>query len=137
MKPRILVTQRIADEALDRLRKAGEVGFCSEPDQPASVADLISAVRDADAMLCMLTDNIDKGVLEAGSRLLVIANMAVGYNNIDIGAATARRIPVTNTPGILTETTADLAWALLLAVARRVVEGDRLVRSGQFKVWQP
>ncbi|MDO8691475.1 MAG: NAD(P)-dependent oxidoreductase [Dehalococcoidia bacterium] len=113
------------------------MGFCPEPDQPPSVVDLLSAVRDADAMLCMLTDNIDKGVLEAGSRLLVIANMAVGYNNIDIGAATARRIPVTNTPGILTETTADLAWALLLAVARRVVEGDRLVRSGQFKVWQP
>ncbi|MDP2661706.1 MAG: D-glycerate dehydrogenase [Dehalococcoidia bacterium] len=137
VKPRIVVTQRIAEEALDLLREAGAVGFCLEPDQPPSAADLLSAVRDADAMLCMLTDNIDKGVLEAGSRLLVVANMAVGYNNIDIGAATARRIPVTNTPGILTETTADLAWALLLAVARRVVEGDRLVKAGQFKGWQP
>ncbi len=137
MKPRILVTQRIADEALDLLREAGDLYFCPDPDHPPTRAELLSAVKDADALLCVLTDPIDEEVMQAGPRLIVIANMAVGYNNIDVEAATARRIPVTNTPGVLTETTADLAWALLMAVARRIPEADRFVRAGRFKAWQP
>lgn len=137
MKPRILVTQRIAEEALALLAAAGELTFCADPDHPPSRTELLAAVREADALLCMLTDEVDEEALRAGSHLLVIANMAVGYNNIDVSAATARRVPVTNTPGVLTETTADLAWALLMSVARRVAEGDRYVRAGRFKIWQP
>lgn len=137
MKPRILVTQRIADEALSLLAQAGDLRLCPDPERPPASDELLAAVKNADALLCMLTDTVDEHILEAGARLLVIANMAVGYNNIDVAAATARHIPVTNTPGILTETTADLAWALLTAVSRRIVEGDRFVRTGKFKTWQP
>src|SRR3990172_5413443 len=102
MKPRIRVTQRIADEALDLLRQAGDLFFCPDPDHPPSRAELLAAAKDADALFCVLTDPIDEEVMQAGPRLIVIANMAVGYNNIDVEAATARRIPVTNTPGVLT-----------------------------------
>ncbi|HZJ03759.1 MAG TPA: D-glycerate dehydrogenase, partial [Thermoleophilia bacterium] len=101
-------------------------------------AELLAGVREADALYCMLTDTIDAEVLDAaGPRLRVVSNMAVGYDNVDVPAATARGVLVTNTPGVLTETTADLAWALLLAAARRVVEGDRLVRGGGFHMWSP
>lgn len=137
MKPRILVTQYIPEEGLAALRKEGEVVFCPHPERPPTREELLEAVKGADALLCALTDTIDAEVLEAAPELTVIANLAVGYNNIDVAAATARRVPVTNTPGILTETTADLTWALLLAVARRVVEGDRYMRSGRFQAWQP
>ena len=101
-------------------------------------SELLRGVRGADALYCLLTDTIDAEVLEAaGPRLRVVSNMAVGYDNVDVPAATARGVLVTNTPGVLTETTADLAWALLLAAARRVVEGDRLVRDGGFDMWSP
>ncbi len=136
MKPRILVTQNIPEEGLAALREEGEVVFCPHPERPATRAELLEGIKGADALLCLLSDIVDVDVMQACPRLMVIANMAVGYNNIDVASATARHIPVTNTPGVLTETTADLTWTLLLAVARRVVEGDRYVRAGRFKVWQ-
>lgn len=137
MKPRILVTQSIPEEGLAVLRKGGEVAFCPHHERPPTREELLGEVKAADALLCLLTDTIDSELLEAAPRLTIISNMAVGYNNIDVAAATARRIPVTNTPGVLTETTADLTWALLMGVARRIVEGDRYVRAGSFKVWKP
>lgn len=137
MKPRILVTQNIPEDGLAALRKGGEVVFCPHPERPPTREELLGEVKAADALLCLLTDTIDAELLEAAPRLTIISNMAVGYNNIDVAAATARRIPVTNTPGVLTETTADLTWALLMGVARRIVEGDRYVRAGSFKVWNP
>jgi glyoxylate reductase len=105
--------------------------------QPIPAAALARGVRDADGLLCLLTERIDAELLAAAPRLRAVANCAVGYDNIDVAAAAARGIVVTNTPDVLTETSADLAWALLLAAARRVVEGDRLVRSGVWPGWSP
>ena len=94
-------------------------------------------VKDMDALLCLLTDRIDKELLEAAPRLKCVSNLAVGFNNIDLEYARSRNIAVCNTPGVLTETTADLTWALLLACARRVVEADNYARSGSFEGWEP
>ncbi len=99
--------------------------------------ELLEAVIGADALISLLRDRVDDELLEAGPGLRVIANCAVGYDNVDIAAATRRGIPVTNTPDVLTEATADFAFALLLAAARRVVEGDRWVRSGTWTGWEP
>ncbi|MCM8789178.1 MAG: D-glycerate dehydrogenase, partial [Candidatus Omnitrophica bacterium] len=100
--------------------------------------ELISKVKGKDAVLCLLTDTIDDEVFQAASPACkIFANYAVGYNNIDIIAATRRKIIITNTPGVLTDATADLAWALLFSVARRVVEADRFTREGKFRGWSP
>ncbi|RMH37710.1 MAG: D-glycerate dehydrogenase [Deltaproteobacteria bacterium] len=102
-----------------------------------SRAELLAAVRDADALISLLVDRVDEELLAAAPRLRVVANCAVGYDNVDVAAATARGVAVTHTPDVLTDATADFTWALLLAVARRVVEGDALVRSGTWAGWEP
>lgn len=136
-RPRVYVTRPIISGPLDRLREIAEVEV-NPDDAPLARAELLSAVQGVDAILCHLTETIDEQLLEAaGPALKIVANYAVGYNNIDIEACTRRGVYVSNTPGVLTECTADLAWALLMAVARRVVEGDRLVRSGGFTGWGP
>ena len=99
--------------------------------------ELLDAVAGADALIALLRDRVDDELLDAGPGLRVVANCAVGYDNIDVAAATRRGIPVTNTPDVLTEATADFAFALLLAAARRVVEGDRWVRAGTWTGWEP
>lgn len=104
---------------------------------PPSGDQLRQGLRDADAAICTLTEQITGPVLHGTRKLKILANYAVGYNNIDIAAATANGVIVTNTPDVLTDATADLTWALILATARRVVEGDRLVRSGRWEGWQP
>lgn len=106
-------------------------------DLPVPREVLMEKVRDIDGLLCLLTDRIDKEVIAAAKKLSVIANYAVGHDNIDIEAATKRGIAVTNTPEVLTETTADLAWSLLMAVARRIVEADRFTRDGRYRAWSP
>jgi len=105
-------------------------------DQP-SREELAHGLQDADAAICLLTDNVDDRLLAAAPRLRILANYAVGYNNIDLAAAARRHIVVTNTPDVLTDATADLTWALMLAVARRVTEGDALVRRGAWTGWAP
>jgi lactate dehydrogenase-like 2-hydroxyacid dehydrogenase len=99
--------------------------------------ELMEGVRNADGLLCLLTDEITSRVMDANPNLKVISNYAVGFNNIDVSAATERGIPVTNTPGVLTDATADLAWALIMAVSRRIVEGDTYTREGRFVGWGP
>lgn len=135
MKPRIFVTRRIPEKGLEMLRPQAEVEVWPDalpPDYPV----LVERVQGIDALLCMLTDRIDGNLMDAaGSRLKVISQFAVGVDNIDTAAATERGIPVGNTPGVLTDTTADLAWALLMAAARRVAESDRFVRAGKWKTW--
>ncbi|MCD0461816.1 D-glycerate dehydrogenase [Roseiconus lacunae] len=106
-------------------------------DRDPTRQELLDGVRDVDGLLCLLTNKVDAALLDAGSRLKVVSNYAVGFNNIDVPAATERNIAVTNTPGVLTDCTADMAWALLMAAARRVVEGDHLVRGGQWTGWEP
>jgi glyoxylate reductase len=102
---------------------------------PLTKSELMDRLQDKDAMVCQLTQSVDAEVLAVGPKLRLVANVAVGYDNIDLAAATARGVAVTNTPGVLDETTADFTWALLLAVARRVVEADRLARSGTWRGW--
>ncbi len=135
-KPRIFVTRAIPQPALDRLGEVFEVSLHAS-DIPLNQDELMAAVTDQDALLCLLTDSIDQRLLEAAPRLKCVSNLAVGYNNIDVAQATARGIAVCNTPGVLTETTADLAWALMLACARRIAEADRWVREGRFTGWDP
>ncbi len=133
---KVYVTRRIPQEALDLL--GTECRFEVNPhDRVLSREELLEAARDAEGLLCLLTDKIDAGLLEQMPRLKILANCAVGYDNIDVPSCTARGVAVSNTPGVLTETTADMAWALLMAAARRVVEADGYVRDGKFKAWAP
>ena len=136
-KPKVFITRRIPDKGLDLL--ATECNLEIWPDDlPPSQGALAEKVRDISGLLCLLSDRIDTSILDAaGPQLKVISQYAVGVDNIDIAEATRRRIPVGNTPGVLTDATADLAWALLMAAARRVVEGDRYARAGHWKTWGP
>ena len=132
MKAKVYVTRQIFDKAMDILKREADVEVFEGVDNPAPHDVIISHVRDIDGLLCLLTDNIDSNVIEAGKNLKVISNFAVGFNNIDVETSTKRGIYVTNTPGILTETTEDLAFALLMTVARRVAEADHHVKSGKW-----
>lgn len=126
----------IPEEGLTILRR--EAGVEVNPkDRALSKEDIVKGVRGKDGLLCLLSDKIDAEVMDASKNLRVISNYAVGYDNIDLEAATRRGIVVTNTPGVLTETTADLVWALLMACARRIVEADRFARNGKFRGWAP
>jgi len=136
MKPKIYVTRNLPQEGIDLLKTQFEVDV-NPHDRVATRQEIIAGIRGKDALLCLLTDEIDAEIMDAGPKLKVIANYAVGFDNIDIKAATERGIAVTNTPGVLTETTADLAWVLLMAVARRIVESDKFMRSGKFQGWAP
>ena len=132
---RIVVTRRIPETALDLLRAAGEV-WLSPHDRPLQPAELHAAVAGADAVVTLLHDRVDDPFLDAaGPGLKVVANVAVGFNNIDVAACASRGVVVTNTPGVLTEATADIAFALVLMVTRRLGEGERLVRSGGTWTW--
>lgn len=134
--PSIFVTRKIPQPGLDLL-KEHEMEL-NPDDRVLSKQEVIAGVKGKDAMLCLLTDTIDAAVMDAaGKNLKIIANYAVGYNNIDVAAATERKIMVSNTPGVLTETTADLAWSLLMCAARRIVEGDKFTRAGKFVGWAP
>lgn len=135
-KPKVYVTRLLPGEALSRLEGECEVEVNPEERAPTK-EEIIEHVRDKDGLLCLLTDKVDSEVMDSAPNLKVISNYAVGFDNIDVKAATERGIVVTNTPGVLTETTADLAWALLMAVARRIVEADKFTREGKFKGWSP
>jgi glyoxylate reductase len=133
---RVFVTALLPGSSIDRLKEMFEVEVLAL-DRPAREDELLRGARNADALVTMVADPVRATLIEACPRLLVIANCGVGYENIDVDAATKRGIIVTNTPGVLTEAVADLAWALVLAVARRVAEGDSFVRRGMFKGWLP
>ena len=133
---RVFVTRRLPGTALDRLGAAHEV-LVHPGGLPPTRDELIAGVADAEGLLCLLTDTIDAALLDAAPRLRAISNYAVGADNIDRDAAQARGIAVATTPGVLTEATADLAWALMLAAARRVVEGADAVRDGDWATWEP
>lgn len=135
-KPVILVTRAVPEAALKKLAEVFEVHLIGREKAP-SRAELQRSIADADALLCLLTDSIDRELISAAPKLRCISNYAVGFNNIDLPCATERGITVCNTPGVLTETTADLAWALIMSCARRIVESDRLVRAGKFTGWEP
>ncbi|HOJ83570.1 MAG: D-glycerate dehydrogenase [Dethiobacteria bacterium] len=132
----IFITREIPDRGLKLLE--GKYRLIMNPaNRPVTRQEMMEGIKEADALLCLLCDRVDREVIESAPKLKLVANMAVGVDNIDIEACTGRGIVVTNTPGVLTEATADLTWALLLAVARRIVEGDRFVREGKFNGWAP
>jgi len=136
-KPKVYVTRELPERGMKIILERFDAEVWPEYGPPPK-KEILKKVKDVDALVTLLTDKIDTEVFDAAPRLKIVAQMAVGYDNIDVDEATKRGIYVTNTPGVLTETTADFAWALLLAVARRVVEADRYVRTGQWKVsWHP
>jgi glyoxylate reductase len=135
-KPRVLVTRVIPDAGLDEIRQTCEVVLWEE-DAPPPREVILRDIAHVEGVLPLVTDKIDDEVMDAAPGLKVISNFAVGYDNIDVDAATERGIPVGNTPGVLTETSADLAFGLMLAAARRISESERYVRAGQWRTWGP
>lgn len=136
-KPRIFVTRRLPDPAMAILAEHCTVSLWDQVETPVPRAELLRGVAAAEGLLCLITDRIDAEVIAAAPHLRAVSIMAVGYDNIDRAALAARGITLTNTPDVLTETTADLAWALLLAAARRVVEGHKLIERGGWGPWHP
>jgi len=132
-KPKVLLTTKIPSSVLATLEAACDVDYNDSNSFPHG--ELLARVSGKQGLICVITDSITPDVLEAGRDLKVVSNIAVGYNNIDVAAARERAIAVTNTPDVLTEATADMAWALILDITRRVSEGDRLVRRGGWKGW--
>ncbi len=136
MSRRLYLARPLPDPVMAVIRERFQLTV-PPADHPPSASEILAGVREADAAICTLNERMDATVLAAAPNLRVIANYAVGYNNIDFDAARARGIVVTNTPDVLTNATADITWALLLAVARRVVEGDQLVRQNRWTGWSP
>ena len=136
-RPRVFVARRIPDEGLDPIRERCEMDLWTD-ELPPPREELLRRVAGVSGLLSLLTDRVDDELLDAaGPQLRVVSNYAVGFDNVDVAACTQRRIPVGNTPGVLTETTADLAFALLMAAARRIDEGSRYVRADRWRTWGP
>lgn len=132
-RPRVFVSRVIPQPGIELLRRECDVEV-NEQDKPLSKKELIARLQGREGLVCLLTDHVDDEVLSVPG-LKAVSNVAVGYDNIDAAAATRRGVLVTNTPGVLTETTADFAWTLMLCAARRVVEGDRMTRAGKYRGW--
>ncbi|MCB2289904.1 D-glycerate dehydrogenase [Clostridium sp. CS001] len=136
-KKKVYITRRIPEEAIKLLQEHFNVEI-NPQDRVLTREELIQNVKGKDAVLCVITDRVDKEVFEAaGAKCKIFANYGVGYNNIDIVAATENNIIVTNTPGVLDDATADLAWTLLMTVARRIIPADKFTRNGAFQAWDP
>ncbi len=134
--PRVFVSRALPGDSVDRLRESLDVEVWALADPPAP-EDLRKAASESDGLLTMLPDRVDAALFDAAPRLKIVSNLAVGYDNVDIPAANQHGVLVTNTPGVLTEAVADLTFALILTFARRMVEGDRIVRAGAWKAWNP
>jgi glyoxylate reductase len=135
-KARVFITRRLAIDPREILGPGVEIDQHDSELAPPR-AELVRRAGDAEALLPILADRIDAALLDQAPRLRIVANHAVGFDNIDVAACTARGIWVTNTPGVLTESTADLTWALILSLARRLREGERMLRAGEYKGWAP
>jgi len=135
MKANALLTKKLLPEAMEYLKKHIRFQIAGTDRYPTK-KEIISGIKDKQGLVSLLVDQIDKEVIDAAPHLKVIANCAVGYNNIDVSYATSKGITVTNTPGVLTDTTADLTWALLLSVARKIPQADRFTRQKKYKNWE-
>ena len=133
-KPKILVTQSLFDEARKILDAACDAEYIADPERPTRES-VHKRLKDKEGLICLLTEKVNDDLLRAAPKLRIAANVAVGFDNIDLPACTKRGVVATNTPGVLDETTADFAWTLLMAVARRLGEGEALARSGSWKGW--
>ncbi|MEH7223464.1 D-glycerate dehydrogenase [Bacillus sp. JJ1566] len=137
MKKKILITRRPPEHVLELLNGEFDVEIWDSEEEQIPRKFLLDKIEDKDGLLCLLTEKIDHEVLEKGKRLQIISNLAVGYNNIDIPESTSRKIMVTHTPGVLTETTADLTFALMMATSRRLIEASNVLREGKWHTWSP
>ncbi len=133
-KPKVFATHSLFEAARQILQASWDVEYWAKPQRPPR-ADLLRRVKDKQGLVCLLTEKINDELLQAAPKLQIAANVAVGFDNIDVAACTKRGVVATNTPGVLDETTADFAWTLLMAVARRLGEGEALARSGKWKGW--
>jgi len=133
-RPKVYVTHELFPAARAALATRFDAEYWQGSSRPPR-EELLRGVADKDALICLLTERVDEALLAGAPRLRIVANVAVGYDNIDLGACTRRKIVATNTPGVLDETTADLAWALMMAVARRIAESDAYARSGAWTGW--
>jgi glyoxylate reductase len=136
MKPKVFLTRQLPPAVMERLARETELAWNRE-DRVATRAEVIAGLKGRDALLCTILDHVDAELLDVCPGLKVVANFGVGFNNIDVAAATVQKLPVTNTPGVLSDATADMTFALLLAVARRLGEGERIVRANKWEGWQP
>ncbi|MCZ0872495.1 D-glycerate dehydrogenase [Peribacillus sp. AS_2] len=135
MKPKIYITRKLPEQIIEGLSRNYDVRMWDQEDIPVPRKVLVEEMKEVEGLLCLLTEQIDESLIEQAPNLKIIANMAVGHNNIDVQSATKRGIMVTNTPGVLTETTADLTFGLLLATARRMMEAEDYLRSGKWETW--
>lgn len=135
-RKKVYITRPIQDQAIALLKEHFDVSLNQE-DKVVDRERLMKAVEDVDALLCLINDRVDRDVINRAVRVKIIANYGAGYNNIDVEEAARKGIFVTNTPDVLTDATADLAWGLLLATARRIVESDKYTRAGRFESWSP
>jgi glyoxylate reductase len=133
-KPKVLATRPLFPAAQKILNAACDVEYWTKPES-LSKDELLKKVKDKEGLVCLLTEKVNSELLSAAPKLRIAANVAVGFDNIDVAACTKRGVAATNTPGVLDETTADFAWTLMMAVGRRLVEGDTLARSGNWKGW--
>src|SRR5215472_15670052 len=133
-RPKVLATHRLFDPARQILQENCDVEYWEKPERPRR-EEVLRRVNDKEALICLLTEKVNEELLQAAPKLRIAANVAVGFDNIDVPACSKRGVVATNTPGVLDETTADFAWTLLMAVARRLLEGDALARSGNWKGW--
>ncbi|RSD27509.1 2-hydroxyacid dehydrogenase [Mesobacillus subterraneus] len=137
MKPYVYITRKLSEETIKELTENFEVKMWDHEDLPAPREVLMNEAKRASALITMLSDKVDEELLTAGENLKIVSNLAVGFDNIDLETATKRGIIVTNTPDVLTETTADLTWALLMSAARRIVEAAEYVKAGKWEGWSP
>lgn len=137
MKPKVYVTRMIPEDILEKMKKVLDIKVWEETDIPVPREILEREIQEVEGLFCLLTESLDDSLLSKAKHLKIVSNMAVGYNNIDVQAASRRGIMVTNTPGVLTETTADLTFALLMMTARRMEESTQFLRKGEWKTWSP
>src|SRR5260370_30776228 len=133
-KPKVVATHSLFEAARQLLRETCEVEYWAKPERPPR-EEVLRRVKDKDGLICLLTEKIKEELLRMAPKLRIAANVAVGFDNIDVAACMKRGVAATNTPGVLDETTADFAWTLMMAVARRLGEGEALARSGNLKNW--
>jgi glyoxylate reductase len=133
-KAKVFITHPLYPDARNLLQSCCDCEFWSKPERPSG-DEFLGRLKDKDGLVCLLTERVADDVLRTAPKLRIVANVAVGYDNVDVPACTRRGVAVTNTPGVLDETTADFAWTLMMAVARRLVEADQYVRAGNWKGW--
>ncbi|MCM3761980.1 D-glycerate dehydrogenase [Alkalihalobacillus oceani] len=137
MKPKVLITRKIPQQIVKEIESICDVDMWQEEDIPIPREELKKRVKKVDGLYCLLTETIDDEIFNEATQLKIISNMAVGYNNINIETAKKKGIMVTNTPGVLTETTADLTFALLMATSRRLIEASQYISQGEWTTWSP